>query len=182
MSSPYLGPGGWIVPPAQVSRLRVDSGQTGFFDGREFRTFKELSIPNGTTYVIRAVVPINIVLFGLELTLDNGQVRLGTYADGTAGGTFSEQLPLIPANSMSEKTQPAYTPKVVLSAGGTHTGGIELDVIRVKVENSTGAAASVGNVAQDERGVGAGTYFFRIQNIGTGVVEGTFKARWEERP
>lgn len=167
-------------------RLRVDVGQTGFFAGREFRTFKEFSEPdteiaNAATYVIKAVVPVDVILFGLECIIDNGHIKIETVLGGTEGGTFSETLPILPRNLMSERPTPLYTPLVVLTGGGTHTGGTVIDVIRLKVENSSGAASSVGAEQGDERGIAAGTYYFRLSNIGTGVVEGTFKARWEER-
>lgn len=162
-------------------RVRVDVGQTGFFAGREFRTFKELNIANGATYVVKAVVPINIILFGLELAIEDGWLRLGTYLGGAEGGSFSETLPILPANTTTERPIPIYSPQVALSAGGTHTGGTELDVIRLKTANSTGAALSVGNTPASERGVAANTYYFRLLNLGPGAVAGTFKARWEER-
>lgn len=171
-------------------RLRVDSAQTSFFEGREFRTFKELNIAASATYVIKAVVPLNIILFGLEVALDSGNLRLGTYVGGTPGGTFSETLPIFNANNMSLGTDRrrsysglAYTPQVALTAGGTHTDGTELDVIRLLVANASGQAASVGNAPQNERGVAANTYYFRLLNLsGSAAITGTFKARWEERP
>ena len=75
------------------------------------------------------------------------------------------------------------TPQTLLTAGGTHTGGTELDVIRLKAANVTAQSQSVGNSPQDERGVAANTYYFRLLNSsGTDAVLGTFKARFEERP
>lgn len=178
-------------PKSGFDRARVDVGQTSFFEGREFRTFKELNIIAGATYVIKAVVPLDIILFGLELSIEDGQVRLGTYVGGTEGGVFAEVLPIFPANNMSlgvnrrtrMNTLPASacTPLVVLTAGGTHTGGTELDVIRLKAAGATGQAASVGNMADSERGVGANTYYFRVANLGAGPILGTLKTRWEER-
>lgn len=179
-----------IVPPFDLMtdggdgpnrRIRVDVAQTGFFGGREFRTFKELSISAGSSYIVKAVVPINLILFGLDLALDDGHLRLYTYAGGTEGGTFSESLPVIPRNTMTEVPVP-YSTQIGLTAGGTHTGGVLLDVIRLKVEAATGSASSVGSSQNDERGVIAGTYYFHFENIGMGSVVGTFKARWEERP
>lgn len=55
-------------------RLRVDVGQTGFFEGREFRTFLEFS----ASQVIRVVVPINVILFNLSVSLTEGEVRVET--------------------------------------------------------------------------------------------------------
>ena len=170
-------------------RLRVDMAQTGFFEGREFRTFKELNVANGATYVIKAVVPINIILFGLELTIDDGSARLSTAVGGAEGGTFSETLPIFGTNNMTSgpdhrraRNGSVYASQVALTAGGTHTGGTELDVIRLKTTNASGSAISVGNMPDSERGVGPNTYYFRLQNLGTGALLGTLKTRWEERP
>lgn len=163
-------------------RLRVDVGQTGFFAGREFRTFRELNITTGTTLVIKAVVPVNVILFGLTLDIISGSVRQETVAGGTEGGSFSETLPIFGRNNMSERPTPFYTPQVVLTAGGTHTGGTTLDVIRLQTSNIGAQSSSVGSVEGDERGVAIGTYYFRLTASGADPTVGVFKARWEERP
>lgn len=164
-------------------RLRVDVGQTGFFEKREYRTFRRLSIPAGTELIIRAVVPINIILFGLEVGIYTGLLDLETKVSGTPGGTFSEVLPIFPRNTMTELPPPAVPPQVVLTAGGTHTGGTVLDVLVIKAADNSNFASSITGEGGDERGVGANTYYFRLQAIaGQGNVEGVFKARWEERP
>lgn len=203
-SGPYvIGPDGQVAlasPGRQLytdyggpnSRLRVDVGQTGFFAGREFRTYKEFYVASstqilpGVTYVIKAVVPINIILASLEVALDNGFLRMRTFAGGTEGGSFSETLPIFPKNNMSERPTPFYTPQVILTAGGTHNAaGTLLDVVRLKVQNNanSSATAAVAGSDADSRGVSVGTYYFLLTNIG-GVdpLEGTFHARWEERP
>lgn len=164
-------------------RVRVDVGQTGFFAGREFRTFRELNIAASTTLVIKAVVPINVILFGLKASIESGQLRLATVAGGTPGGSFSETLPIFGRNNMSERPEPFYVPQVVLTAGGTHTDGTEIDVLRLKANANTNQASTVGAEGGDERGVAAATYHFRLQNLSaTDAVVGVFSARWEERP
>lgn len=163
-------------------RFRVDVGQTGFFAGREFRTFRELNIAPSTTLVIKAVVPINVILFGLKALIEAGHLRLATVAGGTPGGTFSETLPIFGRNNMSERPTPFYTPQVVLTAGGTHTGGTEIDVLRLKANSNTNQASTVGAEGGDERGVAAATYHFRLENLSaTDAITGVFSARWEER-
>lgn len=159
-------------------RVRVDVGQTGFFAGREFRTFKEWEVATTSSYVIKAVVPINIILFELNVQIEEGSVRIETVSGGTAGGTFSESLPIFATNNMSEKPQPAYVNAVTLTAGGTHTGGTVLDVLRAKASGNSNFSASVGSSIA-ERGVSANTYYFRITLT---AAIGTFKARFEERP
>lgn len=160
-------------------RLRVDIAQTSFFEGREFRTFKEWTTATTQTYVIKAIVPLNIVLFSLTSSIEAGTIRIETVVGGTEGGTFSEVLPIFAANTMSTRPSPFYTNQTVLSAGGSLTGGTVIDVLRIKSADNSNFAGSVGVGATDERGVGANTYYFRITL--TGAI-GTFKARWEERP
>ena len=160
-------------------RLRVDVGEPSFFDGRQFRTFKELNIGLGATYVIKAVVPLDVILYGLEMVLTTGEVKLQTLVGGTEGGTFSETLPIFPRNTMSERPEPIYTPTVVLTAGGTHTGGTVLDLLWVKTATNSQFGGNVGAAPGDERGVGAGTYYFSLNAITAAT--GVFRARWEER-
>lgn len=174
-------------------RLRVDVGQTGFFAGREFRTFVEYyntagtQIPTGQRILYRAVTTVNVILMSLEFAGDNGQIRVTTYRGGTPTGTFSNSLTAFPANGMT--TAPAYTVTSVLTytapgaSGAVNiTGGTQLDVIRLKIENATGSASSVGAQVDSERGLSPNTYYILVENIGTGIFEGTFKMRFEERP
>ena len=160
-------------------RLRVDVAQTGFFEGREFRTFKEWGAATTATYVIKAVVPVNIILFELGIELEAGTARIETLVGGTEGGVFAEVLPILPTNTMSEKPQPAYVNQVTLTAGGTLAGGTLLDPLRAKTSDNSTFSASVGASAGAERGVGANTYYFRATLT---AVIGIFKARWEGRP
>jgi hypothetical protein len=173
-------------------RVRVDVAQTSFWEGREFRTFKELSIPALSTIVIKAVVPIDIILFSLQLSLDIGAIRMPTVVGGTEGGSFSSSLPIFGANNMAQpvnhrktfgvSSDAFYVPQVLLSTGGTHTGGTELDVITLKTQGNSQQASSVGTGPTDERGVAPNTYYFRLQNTSNDVLAGKFSARWEERP
>lgn len=159
-------------------RLRIDQAQTGFFAGREFRTFKEWTTATTATYVIKAVVPIDIILFELGVAIEEGSVRIETLIGGVEGGTFSETLPIFSTNTMTEKPQPPYVGQVVLTAGGTLTGGTLLDPLRAKTSGVSNFASNVGATTGAERGVGPATYYFRITL--TGAI-GVFKARYEER-
>lgn len=161
-------------------RLRVDIGETQFFTGRQFRTFRRLSFQNSATLVIRCVTPINMIIHRLSVHLIDGQAEVVTKVGGTAGGTFSETLPIIPRNSMSERPTPFYESVMVITAGGTHTGGTELDVMEVKSLKTTESSGSVGVGIGDERGIAAGTYYF-VVNV-TGATTGVLEAAWEERP
>lgn len=174
-------------------RLRVDVAETSFFAKREFRSYREFSqplstqIPAGQRVLFRFISPINFILIDFMITLDNGQIRAASYVAATPTGTFSTVLPIISANSMTEGP-PAYVAQVSIAMAGpglpaaVAVTGTERDVLRLKVENSTGSAASVGEAQDSERGFPAGTYYILIDNIGTGIVEGVTSLRWEERP
>lgn len=163
-------------------RLRVDMAQTGFFAGREFRTFKEFSIATSATYVVKFVVPINAILFAQGIELDAGSIRITNATAGTEGGTFSETLPTIGKNNMSERPTPLYTPQVLITAGGTHTGGFVFDIHRIIASTATAQQFTVGSVTADERGIAPGTYYVRYENIGNATATGTFWFFYEERP
>ena len=170
-------------------RIRTEPGEHSFFEKLQFRTFREFDTTAGTalaagaTYVIKAVVPVDVILLGLDLTCDNGQGKVETMVGGTAGGTFSETLPIFNQNNMSlEGPIPVPTAQAVLTAGGTHTGGTRLDVFRVKVATASGQASSVDSAQGTQRGVGPNTYHIRVVNNGSGNLEGVLHAFWEERP
>lgn len=162
------------------ARLRVDVGQTGFFDGREFRTLRRIAIGTSETLVVKVVVPIDVILFDLRLEMVDGWADVETRIGGTEGGTFSETLPIIQRNSMS--SAPVYSPVVAITAGGTHTGGTVLDAFAGRAASATAQIASIGNGLTDERGIPAGIYYFVVTNPGSGANAGVFRAWWEERP
>lgn len=162
------------------SRLRVDVGQTGFFAGREFRTFYEFNIPSGQTVVVKVVAPVNTIMQTFGAELDLAELRIEFRVGGTEGGTFATALPVIPVNGMS--TASTYTPQITLNAGGTHTGGIVYDLLHLySGANPNKSVASTGS--EDlPLGFPAGTYYITLQNIDGANATGIFRARWEERP
>lgn len=160
-------------------RLRVDVAQTSFFAGREFRTYYELDMTGGETRIIKVVAGLDIILNDLMVNLVSGEVKIYTLlSDGTEGGTFGTDLPIIPTNTMS--SAPDYSSQVSASTGGTYTGGTEIDLIWIKT--SSNENKSFNNLAHvgTERGVAAATYYYKIE--ATGTTTGVFSARWEERP
>lgn len=158
------------------ARFRVDVGQTGFFAGREFRTFYEFT----TATVFKVVVPVNTIVWQVGVELLEGEARLETVVGGVEGGTFGVTLPVFGRNTMTERPSPFYTPQVVITAGGTLTGGTVIDVLRNKTGGNENFAGSIGIGEGDERGVAPGTYYFRLTV--TGTTRGLLRTWWEERP
>lgn len=162
-------------------RVKVDVGQTGFYAGREFRSFRELSIAASGSLVIRVTAAVNTIVFGLEVTINTGELRLESVTGGTPGGTFNQSLPVIARNSMTDT--PVYAAQNTLAAGGTHTGGTLLDVILLKTNNNTNQANTIGGTSGDERGVAPAVFYQRFTNLSaTDAITGVWRLRWEERP
>lgn len=163
-------------------RLRVDTGQTSFFIGRQARTFYEFSIATGATYIIQANVPVNTVLWNVSLTVDAGSIELSTYVGGTPSVTLADPIPVIPKNTMSTRPTPVYVPQNTLVGGlATLTGGTRIDVARVVTSGATSQQITVGSSPFSERGVGIGTYYWVFNNFSNGTATGVFSAYWEER-
>lgn len=163
-------------------RLRVDTGQTGFFEGREFRTFYELNIATGTSVYIRFTSPIDFIIFEQSLTLDSGSVRFTALTGSTPGGTYSNVLPVVGKNRMVTRKAPFYLSQITISSGGTATGGTIVELFRVTAANATAQQQTVLGAASTERGLPAGTYYLRLENIGNSAATGVYTLIWEERP
>lgn len=170
-----------LITGTAKPRIRVDVGQTGFFEKREFETFREFATATTGTYVLRVVSPINFILSDLRLELEAGTVRLATFSGGTPTGTFSETPPYVAANTMTE-TPAAYTPQIAITAipsGGSLAGGSAIRVTRVKAADNSNFAGSVGNTPDLVVGRGPGTYYI-VLTLTAAI--GVLKGRIEERP
>jgi hypothetical protein len=162
------------------SRVRVDVGQTGFFAGREARTFYEFSIASGATQVIKVVSPVDSIVQMFSVELELAEIRIELVTGGTEGGTFNTALPIFKTNTMS--TASAYTPQVTMNRGGTHTGGTVVDLLTAVSganPNKSVASSASENLPQ---GFAAGTFYIRLINTDGATASGIFRARWEERP
>lgn len=171
----------WTSSKEKFRRLRVDQGQTGFFEGREFRSFIELNIAAGTNIVLKFVSPIDFILFEQRLVVDAGSCKFSAITGGTEGGTYNTSLPIIGKNRMASRPSPYYNPQITISTGGTITGGTIVEVVRVVAANATAQQQSVGGINDSERGLPAGTYYLKFENFGSGPVTGVYSLIWEER-
>lgn len=171
----------YTSPTELYRRVKVDPGQTSFHDGREFRTFYEFSILAGASLYIQANAAIDTILYDVSCVVDAGSIRLSTYAGSTGTGTYNIALPILPKNTMTLRSTPFYTAQNTLFRGGTGvTGGVVIDTIRTVAANATAQQSSVGSKSFDQRGVGAGTYYWRLENFGSGTATGVFSGWWAE--
>lgn len=170
-------------------RIRVDTGQTGFFTGREFRTFFEFSIPAGQVQVLKFVSLVDFILFEQSLSVDAGGIRFQALTGATEVVTFNTPLPVIGKNRMAQRQSPYYTPvntvtthATPVALGSAVTGGTVVENFRVVAANATAQQTTVSGGAQSERGLPAGTFYLRLHNFGTGTATGVYSLFWEERP
>lgn len=165
------------------ARLRVDNGSTGFFAGREFRTFLAFNLAAGASIYIKATLPIDIILDGLGIDVDDGYVKLEAFVLPSSQSGFVTPLPVIGANRMLSRPLPYYNAQVTFLSGGTFAGGTMLDVLTVKTANSSASASTQSAAVAGERGLGPGDYYLKLTSLaGSGASIGMIKARWEERP
>ena len=158
-------------------RLRVDPGQTGFFEGRQFRTYHEMNIATASTLWGRFVTPVDVIIVKRELIVVQGNLRFALSNAGTPGGSWTAKT-VYPLNTMSERPTPLYASQVAPAIGGTVTSPTEIDV--VLLETGTSQAVSVSNTA-DEVGFAAGTYYVELRNTGANTLRGIYQVIWEER-
>lgn len=164
----------------QYSRIRVDVGQTGFFAGREARTFYEFSIATGTSQVIKVVSPVDTIVQNFGIELDLAAIRLELVVGGTEGGTFNTPLPIFKTNTMT--TQSDYEPQVTMNHGGTHTGGTIVDLLIAISGSNANKSISTGASENNPQGFAPGTFYIKLTNTDGNTATGIFRARWEERP
>lgn len=162
-------------------RVRVDVAQTGFFEGREFRSFVEFSIPSGQSVVYKFSIPVNFILFEQNMTVHAGGVKYTAEVGGTFSGSFTTDLPIVGKNRMSTRPQPYCVSQASITTGGTYAGGQIIDVARLVTSGSTAQQATVG-LSSTERGLPAGDYCVRLTNLSNGTSTGVYNIFWEERP
>lgn len=166
-----------LTSEESTSRLRVDVGQTGFWQGREFRFDLEVA----GDVVVKFSSPVDFMLQSQTLESRDGLATFTAYsgADGVAGGVFTaDGVSLLPNNAMSDA--PVYANQIAITKGGTFTpnaGAIPRESIKVKAATSTAQRQTVGGSAIQERGLPAGDYYLMF----TGD-DATYNLVYEERP
>lgn len=171
-------------------RLRVDTGQTGFFGRRMWALSQEFATANpiaATPFVFRLTIPVNFIIHAHFLSVDQGGLTLRTYeaSQGVAGGVFGDTYTPVTENGMDE--QAPYVFQAQIASGGTfvaNPGQRPLTPLRVRTSGATAQQSSVGLGAVSEKGRAAGTYYAVLSRM-TGVAgdcTGVYNLVIEERP
>lgn len=171
-------------------RYRVDVGQTGLFEGREFRMVRKVSVTAGTPLVFRFTSAVDFILFEQSLNCSVGDLEFFAWrsTQGVAGGTFTP-LPVAPIGKNIGSARRLYdglpyASQVQLATGGTFTptdAQHYVDYDRAKTAGATAQQVSVSGGNDSVRYLAAGTYYLSLASLdGTSV--GRFALAWEERP
>lgn len=161
-----------------TARLQVDVGQTGFWEGREFRFDYEISAP----IVFKFSSPIDFILQSQTLLSHDGAATLTVWTpdQGTPSGVFGDAVNTLPNNAMSDT--PPYTQQVSIASGGTFTPtdadpNLAKEYIKVTAATSTAQRNTVGGSGVSERGLPAGDYYLSFTGI-----DASYRLVFEERP
>lgn len=161
-------------------RIFVEDGNSAFYQGRQYFTFHEFSIPVAGTGVYKVVITENVIMRDFFVLLDVSAARVEIVSGGTEGGTFSTALVLQRTNNMT--TVAARPSTSTMSYGGTNTGGTVLDLFILNSGNNLNQAIGAAGGEQFPVGFPPGTYYVRVTNTGNATATGLFKARWTENP
>lgn len=180
-----------------VRRLQVDVANTGFFDNRESRYFREFRVPSGQSWWIKVVVPADgIILRNQTLRIDDGRIRFRAWRDLTINANFVQpSTPVDPHTDLTTlcsghfrqnnlPSAPDHTRLTEITESEAEvsvSGGVCSEVQRLRTSGSTAQAISVGLTTDDERGIGPDTYYLELQNLGSGDAVGEYILKYEER-
>jgi hypothetical protein len=172
-------------------RVRVDVGQTGFFEGREFRSYHEFASENSNAIAVdgslsfKFVCPVDFILQSQSLIVDKGGIRLQAFSGGVDGGGWSS-ISVVGKNRSASRRKYGggfYEGQGTMFFGGSFTEGTQVDVIRCRVASQSVTSSNVGANQDDERYLPSGTYFIRLEPLDgvNDASEGVYSIAWEER-
>lgn len=183
MANPILTALGWLTNENAISRLRVDEGSIGFYDGREFRMFVEFDIPAGGVLWVKHTITKNFILHDQRVTLDSGGIRwTANAAMATSPGPWTPAT-FRRRNQMTEQPTPFFVSGSILETStdpNAATGGIVVDIMRVTAGQGAGSSSASQNAGL--RGLAPNVYHAKLENTSSQNAVGVYDWWWEERP
>lgn len=170
-------------PGNRNNRVKVDSELGSFYAGTQFRTFKEITLAPAAVLNLKMVRPIDIIIRGFSMHVNNGEMRCEIYRGATPGGTWNSALPILGKCEFTDNPLPLYASQCSLTSGGTFSGGTLYDLMHVKTAGASGQAATIGNEMESQLGAPAGsTGIYSFSNPGNSSATAIFAMWWEELP
>ncbi len=170
------------------SRLKTDTSNTAFWEGKEYYFDREILDLSGTL-VFKFELTKDAIIQAESLTCDNGGLRMRVYREGQGveGGTF-DTTEVIEKNAVGGDFPVVDTTSTMLS-GGTFTPSAEpLGKSKVTLRVSSGSSGGSGKgtaveaTVGSERGVPLGIGYIVVDSIAqSGSSSGVLYIKFEER-
>lgn len=182
-----------VSGPGGFNRLRVDTGEPGFWAGRQFAWQSEVVLSAGEVIAFRFDLPLDVVLLDSQLTVDEGSMYYRVFrADQiTETGTFATDATgkAHPLNVTS--FSPAYALQTTaFTDGASASGGVTISggatpypVSRLRTSGATAQAFLVGASGGLARGFPPTSAYVVVTQLpgATGGTKGTITLKFEER-
>lgn len=157
--------------------LLVQLHSLGFFEGRQFRAYREFNLAANAVVTMRVVATTPFMLTWQSLQLIAGDARGVIVVGATPTGTWAALPTVNPKYRIGMSPVSAQSLDVLT---GTLAGGSEREVLLCAA--STGGSVKSGLGATDlaaPRGLPAGTYYITITAGANGCV-GIYAIEWED--
>jgi hypothetical protein len=180
MTTNYLNPKSGFFEQAHGmhGRIFVETGSVNPTENRQYFMFHEFSMSANATEVVKVVITGDTVMNAFSVKVMSGKARVEIVAGGTAGGSYSQSIPIFPVNGMSSATPRNST--TVMTSGGTLTGGTTMDLFLVNTGDNVNQSSGVTSGEDFAIGFPVGTYYIRITNTDNSTAAGLVKALWTE--
>lgn len=96
-------------PGNRNNRVKVDSELGSFYAGTQFRTFKEITLAPAGVLNLKMVRPVDIIIRGFSMHVNNGEMRCEIYRGATPGGTWNGAVPIIGKCEFTDNPLPLYS-------------------------------------------------------------------------
>lgn len=166
----------------EFQRLRVDSGEAGFWMGRQFGISYEFSITART--VIRFANTVDTLLYSASIHIDAGDLRyrvFGSPDDSIETVAFNTTITPVPLNTMT--FNPGYAATTTVMTGGDidETGLVPFPVARVRAADNSNFRQTSGVNSGSTRGFGPAFAYVVMELLDATTTTGVVDYRFEER-
>lgn len=172
-------------------RLQVDNGQTGFFEGREFRLVRKLRLSgSGDKLIFKFESLVDLILFEQDFSITSGNYEFHVWRANnvTEDTPFTNTVTFFNKNNSDNEYRDydggRYQSQVTISTGGTITvidPDLYSDYSELKTSQATAQKTTVSAAGNRQRYVNAGTYYLEFTALSSDV-RGIYTLGWEERP
>lgn len=154
--------------------LLVQMQSMGFWKGRQYRVYQRIASVGAGSIEFRFSCARDFLLTGQTLYCDDGRIEVQIFTGATPSGVWT---PIATTNAKNRIGAAAAVVNLnIPEEGGTFADGTERELIMA--DSGSGQGIGLGNILLGDRGLPAGTYYFRATY--PGVVSAFYSFEWEE--